>query len=171
MALLNKVDARTVIEDARLRQTARVALMQANETKAMLLLRLYMTVGIATASGSLALLTQQRSVSIALGWALLAATLVAIAGAAFCLLASRQSDINLPGRDADFWERVAHDDVTAEHAVLSYLRDLQKGIEVNRAVNLKNAKTLLLAQWCAVILPLAALLAGAAALYRTGWTI
>lgn len=163
MALLTKVDIRTVIEDARLRQTARVALMQANETKAMSLLRLYMTVGIAAASGALALVTQQRPLSAALGWGLLAATLVAIVGAALCLSASRQSDINLPGRDADFWEWAARDDVTAEHAVLSYLGDLQKGIELNRAVNTKNAKALLWAQRCAVILPLAALVVGAAA--------
>lgn len=57
MTLLDKTDFRTVIEDARARQAARVALIHANDNKSIALLRLYMTIGIASASGAIALIT------------------------------------------------------------------------------------------------------------------
>src|SRR4051812_44797217 len=106
MALLDKVEFRTAIEDARARQSARIALIATNHAKAYALLRIYMTVGTATASGAIALLTSQTPRA-ALGWALFAATAVTVAGAAACLAAMRAGDIGLPGRDADFWQWAA----------------------------------------------------------------
>lgn len=100
-----------------------------------------------------------------MGYALIVATLVAVAGAALCLRALKPADISLPGRDPEFWQWASRDDVTAEHALATYLANLADKNELNRAVNLRNSAALLGAKRCAVALPLAALIAGLAAIF------
>lgn len=164
MAELFETEFRTVIEDARTRHAAVLALIYFTDQQAMGLMRLFMTVGIATASGAAAGLTSSTLLPRPAGWALLAATLVFSVGAALCLMAMRSANINLPGRGADFWLWALDEaQVDREKALRAYLANLRDKLAMNNQTNARSAAALTAAKWCAALAPLAALLSAAAA--------
>lgn len=161
MPTIEDTEFRTIIEDARVRHAAGVALIMATDSQAMALMRLYVTVGIATASGAAAgLSTAATFVPHAVGAALAAATLAVVAGAGFCLRTMGSGEINLPGRDPDFWQWARHPGVDRTSILSAYLSALENGARINSAMNQKGAFALKRAKLCALIAPLAALMAG-----------
>lgn len=164
--VLSEDDWKIAIEDARLRHGAVVNLIYFTDTQAMALLRLSVTIGIASASGAIAGLARDYLVPKPLGWALAAATMALAAGSWFCLRAMRTSKINLPGRGADFWLWAAGPEVNRENAFRVYLENLKEKHIDNNKLNIRNSFALRCAKIiCGVVAPLAALAVGCAALW------
>lgn len=162
MAQLAETEFRTVIEDARARHAAVVMLIHQTDTQAMNLLRLYVTLTIATASGAAAMV---NSASGALVTALVAMSIVLAAGSAFCLRALRSGAINAPGRDPDFWLWALHPDVDRDAALRAYLDNLKAKLELNRNLNQNTATALTWSKRCGVAAPLLGIASAA------GWTV
>ncbi len=164
MQTLDKDDFRTILEDARARHAAVVALIYFNDTQAMNLLRLYLTVGVATLSGAIAALTKDTVIPIATGWALAATTGVMLFGSILCLLAMASGTINLPGRDADFWLWGLDPQVEKTDVLKRYLENLKEKAETNRGLTERSGIALKYAKYCVVAAIIAAACAGALAL-------
>ncbi len=158
-------DLAIAIEDARVRHSALVDLVLAGDQKASALLSLYVTIGVAAASGAAAGFAG-LSIPPPLVAALLTTTLAMVAGAGFCLAALRSAPVNLPGRDAEFWLwALDHDGVDLAHATRQYLGNLAEKGAMNRALNLRMDRDIRTALWVGVASPVAALAAaGLAAL-------
>lgn len=163
MADLAEKEFRTVIEDSRARHTAVVGLLYATDAQSISLLRLYATLGIATASGAAAGFGSSALISRPLAWALSAGALGFVIGAGFCLRALRPCNINLPGRTADFWEWGLEPGVDQASVLSAYLRNLKIKGEANLAHNKASANALKWAKRCSVATPICALVAAAAA--------
>jgi len=167
MAQLDETEFRTIIDDVRTRHAAVVALIYMTDRQAMGLLRLYVTLGMATATGAAAgfgtISTGQAFVSRPVAWALAAATIVLLAGSGFCLRTLRGSDINLPGRTADFWNWGARPDIGRSEVLTAYLDNLAVKAKQNNDLNTATAAALSHAKNCGAVAPLAALVIGAAA--------
>lgn len=159
-----KDDLRTMLDDLRARHGATVALLYFNDTQAMSLLRLFVTVGIATASGAAAGLSSAALVPRPMGYALAAATIIATAGSGFSLRAMTSAIINLPGRDPDFWQWARLPEVDRKDVAEAYLSNLAVKANLNNEVNLRSGAALDYAKRCALAAPIVALLAGIAAL-------
>jgi hypothetical protein len=158
---LAKDDLRTVIEDARARHAAVVALIYVTDSQAMSLLRLYGTLAIATASATAAGLAPGSIVSKPLAAAAAGATAVLVLGCAFCLHAMMVgAKINLPGRGADFWLWALDPDVTRARILTAYLDNLKERGALNDRVNTRTARALRYAKFCAIAAPPVALLCG-----------
>jgi hypothetical protein len=160
MPLNDANEIRIAIDDARARHAAVVALIYFTDTQAMGLLRLYATLALATASGVAASLAGNATVPRPLAWALATATVVLIAGAAFCLRAMQSGVINLPGRGASFWLWASGPNVDQAGWARAYFDNLIEKSRLNEALNLRTARALRLAKLCAVALPIAAAAAG-----------
>lgn len=163
MSDLPEKEFRTVIEDARARHTAVIGLLYFTDTQAMLLLRLYVTLGIATVSGSAAGFSSSQFVSRPVAWALVTASLLFVLGSSICLWALRGVVINLPGRKADFWKWAIRDDVDRQQILAAYLDNLEGKNEINDKANRNSAGALSWAKVCGALAPLIALIVGAAA--------
>ncbi len=164
MQTLDKDDFRTILEDARARHAAVVALIYFNDTQAMNLLRLYLTIGVAAASGAIAALTNNTAIPVATGWALAAATIVMLFGSFLCLLAMASGTINLPGRDPDFWLWGLNPQIEKPEVLKRYLENLSEKAEVNRKLSERSGIALTYAKYCVVAAIIAAACAGAIAL-------
>ena len=164
MAPLDETEFRTIIEDARARHGGIVNLIYVTDQQAMLLLRLYATLGIATSSGAIAGLVGQPMIARPLAWALVAASITLILGAALCLRVLQAARINVPGRDPEFWLWALRDDIDRKTALRGYLENLQVKIAANRSLNIKTATALKWAKRCGAAMPIAALMTGAAAM-------
>jgi len=162
--MLEKDDFRTIIEDARARHAAVVALIYFTDSQALSLLRLYVTLGIATASGAAAGLSQATLIPRPVGWALVATTIVLAAGAAFCIASMRSGAINLPGRGPEFWLWAQHPNLDRAAVLKAYLDNLSAKTETNKKLNAVNGRAYQYAKLCSVAVPLAALIAGGASL-------
>lgn len=161
---VEKDEFRNVVDDARARHAAVVALIYFTDQQAMALLRLYVTLGIATASGAAAALAGTfipRSV----GWGLGAATFVLIIGAWLCIRAMRSREINLPGRGPDFWLWALRSDVSRADVLKAYLENLAEKTKKNAAINLENGKAFQYAKVCSLLTPAAALIGTAVAMF------
>lgn len=165
MAQLADLEFRTIIEDARTRHAAVVALIYQTDAQAMGLLRLYSTLGVTTASGAIAGFAHVGLVSKPLAWALSAATIMFVMGAGFCLRALQSSKINLPGRKADFWDWAQGPDVDRRAVLKAYLDNLSEKSSANDALNAKTSNALRWAKRIAVLAPLFAFAAGIAAAF------
>lgn len=156
-----KFDARIVIEDARHRHAGVVALILAMDARAMALLRLYVTIGLACAAGAVGvLLAPTPSVPPPFGWALFAVVLVLAAGSYWCFAVMRTSPINIPGRKADFWLWATRQDITTAAALQAYLENLQIKNSQNDALNAEMTQTLNRAKLAGMLSPVAAVIAG-----------
>ena len=164
MAALAESEFRTIIEDARTRHAAVVALMYVTDTQAMSLLRLYVTLGIATASATAAGFGPSAMFARPVAWALAVGAIIFMIGAAFCLRALRPSKINLPGRKAEFWTWAMLPNVERDTVLAAYLDNLQEKGAMNDGCNARAADALKWAKRCGAIAPLGALLLGATAL-------
>jgi hypothetical protein len=157
---------RTIIEDARTRHGAVVALMYSLDGQAIGLLRLYATLGIATASGALAGLGGTGSIitrPLALG--LLFAAVVLVIGAVLCFIVLRSIRINLPGRDPDFWQWAMHPGVDRSQVLAKYLENLKEKAIDNLSRNAFSSRALKWAKMCGAGAPAIALLTGLVALH------
>lgn len=150
-------DFRTVIEDARARHAAVLSLMYAMDGQGMSLLRIYATIAVATAAGAAAGLSNPSTFSHSLTGALMVATIVLCSGSYFCLAALWPSRINLPGRNADFWQWALLPDVSRADVLNAYLAKLSDKGKANTAINQKAARNLERAKYCAIVTPLAML--------------
>ena len=95
-------DWKLAIEDTRFRQNAIVALIYSSNNQALGLLRLFSVIALATATGAVTSLAAGEF-SPAVGWELLSLTLVLVWSSWQCFRALEVGDIDLPGRDAEFW--------------------------------------------------------------------
>lgn len=165
----DKYDSRMVIEDARHRHAAVVALINSLDTRAMSLLRLYVTIGVAAAAGAVGLLAADApSLPSPVGWALSAVVPCRGLGSYWCFRVMRTTPINLPGRGADFWLWALRPDVPTDMALQAYLNNLQaKGLQ-NDALGARMTLTLECAKWAGMLSPFAALVAGVAAAAMLG---
>jgi hypothetical protein len=157
---LAKDDLRTVIEDARARHAAVVALIYFTDSQAMGLLRLYGTLAIATASATAAGFGNTMIIAQPLTWAFAAATAVLVVGSAFCMLGMMPGRINLPGRGADFWLWGLDPAVDRERLLRAYLDNLKERGALNDKLNTRTARALRAAKYCAAIAPVSAISAG-----------
>lgn len=156
-----KYDPRIIFEDARHRHAGVVALIMATDMRAMALLRVYVTIGVAAAAGAVGLLfSRQPSLPMPVGWALLAVVLCLGFGSYWCFRVMRTTPINLPGRTADFWLWAIRPDVTTEAALQAYLQNLLIKNDQNDALSASMSRKLNIAKWAGMLSPLAAVLAG-----------
>lgn len=160
MADLAQSEFRTVIEDARVRHAGIVLLIQATDTQALGLLRLYVTLAIATSSGAVATLGSSLQFKGALVTALISILIAVGIGSAFCLRALQGGAISVPGRTPDFWLWALDADVTEKSALEEYLKSLQTKIQLNRALNIKTTNALTWAKRCGLAAPFLGLIAG-----------
>lgn len=157
---------RTIIEDARTRHAAVVTLMHSLDGQAIGLLRLYATLGIATASGALAGFGSSTIViERPLAWGLASAAVVLVIGSASCFVCMRSTRINLPGRDPDFWQWAIRPDVERSLVLAKYLETLKEKAANNLRRNRLSSMALMVAKLCGVGAPLVALATGLAALH------
>jgi hypothetical protein len=130
----------------------------------MALLRLYVSLGIATASSAVAGFSGVVVISHPLAWAFAAATVSLLFGARHCLRALRTTRLSLPGRTADFWQWALQSDVSRRDVLGAYLKDSADRHATNEAINHKASKALTWAKRRGASTPLVAMVAGAAAL-------
>lgn len=163
--MLSNDDWKIALDDARKRHEALTALILFTDTQALNLLKLYLTLGIAAASGAFAGLTSLAVIPFAVSCALIGASLLMLIGSFFCFEAMATVNVSLPGRDAEFWLWAAREDVPREEAFRAYLENLIPKSTQNRNTNRETALALNRAKMCAVLTPLAMLLAGAVAIF------
>jgi hypothetical protein len=159
MADLSENEFKTVIEDARARHSAVVALIYHTDQQASGLLRLFLTLGLAAASATYAVYKTNMPLAVALATAALTTTV----GAVFCLMAMASAKIRLPGYDPDFWLWANRADVPQTLVLQKYLEQLQSGTELNAPVNRNTSQALKYAKGMVVVTLLAAMIAGAIA--------
>lgn len=150
------------LDDARARHAAVVNLILFTDSQALGLLRLYVPIAIATASGAVASFSSGSAIPKAAGIALAAVTIVLIVACAYCFRAMNSSAINLPGRGAEFWRWAA--EASNGQMFSAYMQNLQEKQVANNELNHRTAGHLARAKRCAVVMPMVALLAGALAL-------
>lgn len=153
---------RTVIEDIRVRQAALVTLIYATDTQALSLLRLFTTLAVATASGTVAAIASGSKYSLALFTAFGTSTAILVAGVFLCLSALEAARISLPGRKTDFWQWAVKHKIKKSKILDAYLLDAETQYKSNQKLNRETATTLKWAKRCAAAAPILALLAGAA---------
>lgn len=157
-------DPRVIIEDVRLRHAGVVALIMAMDTRAMALLRVYVTIAVAAAAGSVGLLLSPTpSLPAPVGWALLAVVICLGVGSYLCFRVMRTTPISIPGRKADFWLWALRPDVTVAIALQAYLDNVQLKSDQNDALNAQMTRTFNRAKLAGMLSPVAAVLAGFAA--------
>jgi hypothetical protein len=162
--MLSGDDWKVAIDDARTRHAALTNLIFFTDTQASGLLRLYLTIGAAAASGAVAGLTKSAPLPFATSWALIGLAAALLLGSWFCFRATETSVLSLPGRGAEFWTWAAREDVPRELVLKSYLDNLVPEIQINRKLNAVTAVALSHAKLCGMIAPGVALVAGGAAL-------
>jgi hypothetical protein len=133
--MLNSEELRFAIQDARTRHAAIVELIYATDRQAMALLGLYITLGLASASGFVAGLNSDSIVPAELAAALFVAVLMFFAGIMLCFRAMKLVDINLPGRTADFWIWADGPSLDATKAYREYLQELDQKHATNDKVS------------------------------------
>jgi hypothetical protein len=160
--MLSCEEYRFAIEDARTRQAAIINLISATDSQAMSLLSLYVTLGIASASGMVAALSAPFAHPGALFAALSVSAAMFVTGSVYCFKAMASAAINLPGRQAEFWCWAAGPSISFETACVEYLSHLQPKHEMNDAVNLAASMSLRIARGIGIAAPPAATMTGLA---------
>lgn len=157
---------KAIIEDARTRHAAVVTLIYLLDAQALVLLRLYATVGIATGSGAIAgLIESTTAIPRPLAWSLLSITVVLIIGSVLCLVCLRSTRINLPGRDPDFWQWAIESNTKPSQVLLEYLENLKIKAADNLSSNFISSQALKWAKACCAIAPLVGLVVGLSTLH------
>jgi hypothetical protein len=156
--MLNEVQLRFAIEDARTRHEAVVNLIYQTDQQAVSLLSLFVTLALATASGFVGSLVKPPVVPAGFTVPLLVATLGFLVGAYMCFRTLETAMINLPGREAKFWTWANGEGVTGEMAFGSYLENLQSKTDQNNKLNATTSKSLRWARRFGIAAPLLSLL-------------
>ena len=151
------------LDDARARHAAVVNLILFTDTQALGLLRLYIPLGIATASGAVASFSKNPTIPVAAGVALAAATVCLIVASWLCFRAMATTKINLQGRGAEFWEWAA--DQSASDTFRHYMQNLKAKQAENNKLNARTARMLDFAKKCAIASPAFAAVAGSIAVW------
>ena len=162
--MLNPDDWKVAIEDARTRHKAIVDLIYFTEQQAMGLLRLYITLAVAAASAAIAAWSKGSVVPPEVGVALATSSIILVLGSWYCFKAMETAEINMPGRDAEFWIWANHEDVPQYQILEKYLEELQEKHALNRGVNVSSARAFHNAKLTGVSVPIGALAAGLVAL-------
>lgn len=150
-----------MFDDVRARQKAVLDLILWQDQQAMGLLRLYVTLGTATASGVAA--TINTNDRFALGVGLLSGTVMLIFGAICCFRASWQAKIAYPGREPSYWKWFFDPRVPLNLARDGYLDVEQGKINVNHELNANIAREIWVAKWFGAAAPIVTLVVGALA--------
>lgn len=162
--MINPDDWKIAIEDARHRHAAVIAVIYFTDSQAMALLRVYVTVGLATAAGAVASFTgSAAALPQPVGFALASATIMLAVASWFCFRAMDTTSINPPGRGAEFWLWVIEQDVARDDFARRYLQNLVTKTEANLAINKLTSSRLSRARKCAVWVPLVSLAVGVGA--------
>lgn len=148
------------LDDVRVRQKALLDLILFQDQQAMGLLRLYVTVGIAAASGSLATIFSEDVWKIALGAGLLAAVVPLSIGTSYCFRAAWAAEVGFPGREPSFWQWASHPDIEEGGVRDAYLHQLAAALEVNFKLNVKSAHFIKSAKLCGALTPAVTILVG-----------
>ncbi|WP_267423178.1 hypothetical protein [Methylobacterium sp. GC_Met_2] len=141
------------LDDVRVRQKALLDLILFQDQQAMGLLRLYVTLGIAAASGSLATIFSNEAWKSALGAGLLVAVAPLSLGTAYCFRATWAASIGFPGREPNFWQWASHPDIEEGGVREAYLAQLSDSMEVNHGLNAKCATLIKWAKLCGALTP------------------
>lgn len=138
-----KIDAKALLDDARGRDAALIALLLAGDRKATDLFRVYVTIGVAVASAVAAGVAEEFFGSAVYPIVALLTSLACLAaGSWFCFAAMMPVKVILPGRGSDFW-RWSRDPSIDEEIVLDwYLRRSDDAWELNNEVNVRAAARL-----------------------------
>lgn len=159
----DKYDPRIVFDDARARHAGVVALIMAKEVRALALLRIYVTIGVAAAAGAIGVFfttTSTAALPRPIGWALIAIVVGLSIGSFACFRAMRSDPVNLPGRLGDFWLGAIDPARSTAEVLTAYLTNLQDKSDQNDNLNKRLARWLDWAKWAGLLTPLAALFAG-----------
>lgn len=146
------------LDDARARQTALVQLMYFTDQQALGLLRLYVTLGTASATAAVTGFSSNSWLPVEGSAALLACTTTFLAGSYFCFRAMRTAEVTLPGRGADFWKDALFANFNQAEIVSQYLDGLISGQHRDKATNKTSASALRLAKWAGISTPLVAII-------------
>ena len=163
--MLDQVGLRFAIEDARIKHGAVVALIETTTRQSMALLSLYVTLGLAAASGAATGFGGSSIVPLGAAWALLVGAFTVLAGAGFCFHAMYTSMINLPGRGPEFWLWADDSEISFEDACREYLRSMEEKRDSNNALNARAAWALHRAKLIGILAPILTLLSGVFALF------
>lgn len=161
------IDAKAMLDDARGRDAALLALMLATDRQAMDLFRIYVTLGTAVATGLAAALNAEVfGDKIYPVIALLVLLGLIGVGSWKCLRALRPARITLPGRNAQFWESAVLNGVDQLDVLTTYFKMSMASQEMNDMVNAKNSADLTIAKKCGI-----AAFVGAALVAVVGWAL
>lgn len=163
-----KADLKTILDDARARDTALINLIIFTDRQAMALFRVYATVGVATAvAATSGILGKDPLLHLAGPSTAIIAIVLAIA-CWFCLRAMVPSDIGLPGRAAEFWQWTTDELITDEDVLRVYLQQTKAVQDINRATNQRGASALAWAKRLGIIAPIAGIATGAIGMFVNG---
>lgn len=143
---MNNDRFKIAIDDVRTRHKAVVDLIYFTDNQAMNLLRLYISIGLASSSIAIASFSNDSNIPPEVGVSLIAAVIVFIYGSYECFEAMSSASINLPGRDPDFWLWVETHRIKDDDLARTYLNQLISGSYTNDSKNKKSASHLKLAK-------------------------
>src|SRR5690606_29655615 len=104
--MLDTDQLQVALDDARARQTALLQLIYFTDQQAMSLLRLYVTIAVATATGAATGFAPNSWIPMAASIGLTVVSIALLVGCYFCFQAMKTAELALPGRGADFWKAV-----------------------------------------------------------------
>ncbi|MDR6635806.1 hypothetical protein J2X72_004620 [Phyllobacterium sp. 1468] len=153
-------DWKLAIEDTRFRQNAIVALISSGNNQALGLLRLFSVIALATATGAVTSLAAGEF-SPTVGWELASLTLVLVWSSWQCFQALEVGDIDLPGRNAEFWLLAADNENDRPTFSRQYLEIFKERYRTNHRVSERQARALRKAKLGGIIAPLIGIAVGA----------
>lgn len=148
------------LEDARGRHAAVIELTLFIDRQAMQLLRLFVSLAIATAGAALAGLGESAIVPPALAWGFGAAALTLVAGSVACLRTMAPAKVPLPGEGADWWLYSVDHGGSFRNVAMSYLRRTDEFTRKARTLNETSGSRMKWAKRAGWLAPLIALAAG-----------
>jgi hypothetical protein len=140
-------------DDMRVRHKGLLDLIVLTDQQALGLLRLYVTLGAAAASGAVAVLSGETVIWTSASIAFAAATVVFLVGAIFCFRAMGMATVGLPGRGADFWMWAFDPHIDIADIRASYLSEVELSLAINRKLNASTARELAIAKKCGIVAP------------------
>lgn len=158
------------INDARQRHDAIVKTISTIDTQALSFLQLYVTLAGAALSGAGAILMTKVELATypqPLGLGLAAFALPLIFGAMLAMATVWPADINLPGRNPDFWLWADEEGITADQAYRAYLQNLVDKNKQNDLLNKNMSARMMWAKICGVAAPIVGAAIGGTA-YHVG---
>lgn len=169
--MLNHDHLKFALDDARTRQAALVELIYSIERQAAGLLRLYVTLGLTSASAGTAILFGTFAAPRAVGFGLLGVVATLLAGSWCCFRAMKSASICLPGAGAEFWEWANHEHNSFEKVAAAYLENLREKQKRDVKLNKSTASSLAMAKRLGVLTPLVALAVACAAEFAAAYFV